>query len=63
MNWQEDDDRDDPGIDHGPWRPRRTKFRSFEEQARSTVGHDKRSGKRSHRQKTIKDDYWPDHDR
>jgi len=60
MNWQEDDEYDGRGNDPGPWRPRRTKPRLFEEETWWAEKREKRSGKRAHRQKTMKDDLWPD---
>ena len=63
MNWQEDDDRYDDAEDNASWRPKRTKFKPFEDQSYADVNRVKRSGKRSHRQKSFKDEYWGDHDR
>lgn len=61
-NWQEDNDRYADGTDNGPRRSKRTKFRSFEDESYAETGRIKRSGKRSHRQKTLKDGYWAEHD-
>ena len=58
MNWQEYDGVYDDGDDVSSRRSRRTKFREFENHAHAADGRVKRSGKRSHRQKTIKDDDW-----
>jgi hypothetical protein len=63
MNWQEDDVHDGRGNNPEPWRPRRTKFRLSDEHPREGVNRDKRSGKRFHCQKSVKDDFWSDHDR
>jgi hypothetical protein len=63
MNWQEYDSALGDGDDFRTGRPRRTKFRESESFARGNAGRIKRSGKRSHRQKTIKDDYWAEHER
>jgi hypothetical protein len=52
MNRQEYDDGYDNGNDTPPRRSKRTKFRDFD--------RDKRSSKRSYRRKTDKDDVWPD---
>ena len=63
MNWQEDDDRYDDADENVALRPKRTKFRPLEDQPYADVNRSKRSGKRSHRQKSLKDEYWSDHDR
>ena len=63
MNWQEYDGVDGNGDDVPSRRSRRTKFREFENHAHAAAGRVKRSGKRSHRQKTIKDDDWAGYDR
>jgi hypothetical protein len=63
MNWQEYESDLGDGEDFRTGRPRRTKFREPEYVSRENAGRIKRSGKRSHRQKTIKDDYWAEHDR
>lgn len=62
-NWQEDNDRYTDGFDNGHGRPKRTKFRSLDDQLDADFSRDKRSGKRSHRQMTFKDAYWAEHDR
>jgi len=54
MNRQEDDGLYDNGKDTPPRRSKRTKFREFDK--------DKRSSKRPHRRKRGKDDVWPDTD-
>lgn len=62
MTTQEDDERYDNGKDTPPRRRQRTKFREFEDDEKTSGLKDKRSGKRSHRRKTGKDDVWPDSD-
>ena len=54
MNRQKDDEHYENGVDVPPRRSKRTKFREFD--------RDKRSSKRSHRRKSGKDDVWPDTD-
>ena len=63
MNWQEYDSvyGDDDAVPSR--RSRRTKFREFENHAQAAADRIKRSGKRSHRPKNIKDDDWAGHDR
>jgi hypothetical protein len=61
MNWQEYDSAYDDGDDGRSGRPRRTKFRETESHSHAPDDRIKRSGKKSHRQKTIKDDYWAAH--
>jgi len=60
MNWQENDERHENEVVIRAKSFQRTKFRSFEDDDNGASHRAKRSGKRSHRQKTIKDDYWPD---
>jgi len=62
MNWQEYDSAYEDGDASRSWRPRRTRFRKFEGDPHAVDGRIKRSGKKSHRQKTIKDGYWAGHD-
>jgi hypothetical protein len=59
MTWQEEDDHVE---DKNDTRHRRTKFRPFEDIEETANHREKRSSKRSHRQKTVKDDFWPDTD-
>jgi hypothetical protein len=61
LDFLEDDDRYPYRDDGMPGRPRRTKFRPFEDR-RLPADRSKRAGKRSHRQKTIKDDFWSGRD-
>ncbi|BBO71991.1 hypothetical protein DSCA_59210 [Desulfosarcina alkanivorans] len=62
MTWQEDDEGYEDKTGTRPRRPQRTKFRPVED-IEDTVAHrEKRSSKRSHRQKTVKDEFWPDTD-
>ena len=61
MNWQEYDSAYGDGDDVRSGRPRRTKFREYESHSHGHADRIKRSGKKSHRQKTIKDDYWTEH--
>jgi len=60
MNWQENDERHENESVARSRCFQRTKFRRFEDDDNGAAHRAKRSGKRSHRQKTIKDDYWPD---
>ena len=60
MSRQEDDERYENGKDTPPRRSQRTKFREFDEDETAAAHREKRSGKRSHRRKTGKDDVWPD---
>lgn len=60
MNWQENDERDETEFAIRAKNFQRTKFRPSEDDDNGAGRRAKRSGKRSHRQKTIKDDYWPD---
>ena len=62
MNRQEDDESYENGNDTPPRRPKRTKFKQFDDNEEATAFRDKRSSKRSHRWKTVKDDFWPDTD-
>jgi hypothetical protein len=63
MQWQEYDSAYGDGDDFRTGRSRRTKFRESEYDAHAKNGRSKRPGKRSHRQKTIKDDYGAIFDR
>jgi hypothetical protein len=60
MNWQENDDHHQNESVLRAKCFQRTKFRHFEDDESGSACRAKRSGKRSHRQKTIKDDFWPD---
>ena len=62
MTRQEDDDRYENEKDTPPRRSQRTKFREFDEDENAAAIREKRTGKRSHRPKTGKDDIWPDAD-
>ena len=62
MNSHDDDEIYDDLEDIAPKRTKRTKFRETEDKDGTTAKRDKHSSKRSHRQKTIKDDSWPDTD-
>ena len=62
MNRQEDDEQYDDGKDTPPRRFKRTKFREFDDDENAAASREKRSSKRSHRQKRGKDDVWPDTD-
>jgi hypothetical protein len=62
MDWHEDDDRYGCGDDSMSARSRRTKFRFAADEAWTTAKRIKRSGKRSHRQRTMKDDFWSGRD-
>ena len=62
MTGQEDDDRYEDNTDNRLRRPQRTKFRPIEDIEDTAAHREKRSSKRSHRQKTVKDDFWPDTD-
>ena len=60
MNWQENDERHENESVLRAKSFQRTKFRYLDDDDNGASHRAKRSGKRSHRQKTIKDDYWPD---
>jgi len=60
MAEHEDDGRYDSWKDNKPKRSQRTKFRDSDDREQADGKRNKRSGKRSHRQKTVKDDFWPD---
>jgi hypothetical protein len=60
MNWQENDERHENEVVTRAKSFQRTKFRYLDDDDNGASHRAKRSGKRSHRQKTIKDDYWPD---
>ena len=62
MKNHEDDDIYDNLDDNQPKRTKRTKFREFDDEGDAIAKRDKHSSKRSHRQKTIKNDSWPDAD-
>lgn len=62
MTQHEDDEHYDDRKDSQPKRSQRTKFRELEDKDEMAAKRDKRSSKRSHRQKTIRDDSWPDAD-
>lgn len=62
MAEHEDDGRYDNWKDNHPKRSQRTKFRDSDDREQASGKRNKRSGKRSHRQKTVKDDVWPDDD-
>jgi hypothetical protein len=61
MNWQENDERYENERILRAKCFTRTKLRRFVNDD-ETVYRAKHSGKRSHRQKTIKDDFWPARD-
>ena len=60
MNRQEDDQSYEIEKNTPPRRSQRTKLKHFEDYEEVTKFRDKRSSKRSHRQKTGKNDVWPD---
>jgi hypothetical protein len=62
MTWQEDDKHVEYGSDTHPRRPQRTKFRPFEDIEETAARRERRSGKRSHRLKAVRDEFWPDTD-
>lgn len=62
MGRHEEDERYDDWEDHKPKRSQRTKFRDWEDRDGAAAKRDKHSSKRAHRQKTGKDDVWPDDD-
>ena len=62
MNSYEDDEEYEKLEDNQPKRAQRTKFRERANKDDTVAKRDKHSGKRSHRQKTIKDISWPDND-
>jgi hypothetical protein len=62
MNQHEDDEGYDNWEDTQPKRSRKTKFRDADDKEGMVAKRNKRSSKRSHRQKTTKDDFWPDSD-
>ena len=59
MNSHEDDDI---YRDKAVPRSKRTKFRDVDRKDGNGAKRNKPNSKRSHRQKTVKDDYWPDAD-
>jgi hypothetical protein len=60
MNKQEDDESYEMEKSTPPRRSQRTKLKQFEDYGEVTESRDKRSSNRSHRQKTGKNDVWPD---
>jgi len=60
MTEHDDDDGYESWDETPPRRSQRTRFREAEDREEKTGKRNKRSGKRSHRQKTTKDDFWPD---
>ena len=60
MGRNEDDERYDDWEGNKPKRSQRTKFRDVDDRDGTAAKRGKHSGKRSHRQKTGKDDVWPD---
>jgi hypothetical protein len=60
MNWQENDEHRENEVVSRTKSIQRTKFRFLEDDDNGAAHRAKRSGKRSHRQKTVKDDYWSD---
>jgi predicted methyltransferase len=60
MNRQEDDESYEIEKNTPPRRSQRTKLKHLEDYEEVTEFRDKRSGKRSHRPKTGKNDVWPD---
>ena len=62
MNRHEDDESYENDKDTPSRRTQRTKFRELDDDENAAGFGDKRSSKRSHRQKTGKDDVWPDTD-
>jgi len=62
MTEHEDSESYDNRKDLQPKRAQRTKFREFDDNDELGAKRDKRASKRSHRQKTIKDGFWPDND-
>jgi hypothetical protein len=59
---EHDDEGYDNWKDSAPRRSQRTRFRELEDVDEKTAKRGKRSSKRSHRQKTHKDDDWPESD-
>ncbi len=62
MAQHDDDERYDDWKGNKPKRSQRTKFRDWEDRDDAAAKRDKHSSKRSHRQKTGKDEFWPDDD-
>ena len=62
MNTHEDDHSYENLEDIQPKRSPRTKFRDYDDDNDAAAKRDKRSRKRSHRPKTVKEDLWPDAD-
>ena len=62
MKSHEDDEIYENLDGNQPKRTKRTKFRESDDKDDTIAKRDKRSRKRSHRQKTIKDSFWPDED-
>ena len=59
---EHDDDGYDSWDDTPPRRSQRTRFREVEDKDERAERRNKRPDKRSHRQKTYKDDFWPGDD-
>ena len=62
MNRHEDDENYTDDKDIPSRRTQKTKFRDFDDDENDAAHREKRHSKRSHRQKTGKDDVWPDAD-
>ena len=62
MNRHEDDENYEDDKDIPSRRTQKTKFRELDDYENAAGFRDKRSSKRSHRQKRGKDDVWPDTD-
>lgn len=62
MTEHDDDNGYDRWNDTPPRRSHRTRFREKDDRDEKMERRNKRSGKRSHRPKTHKDDFWPDED-
>jgi hypothetical protein len=60
MTENDNDDGYETWDDTPPRRSQRTRFREVENRDEKAGKRNKPSGKRSHRQKTQKDDFWPD---
>ena len=62
MNAHEDNHSYENLEDIQPKRTPRTKFREYDGEDDTIGKREKRSSKRSHRPKKIKEDFWPDAD-
>jgi hypothetical protein len=62
MKRQADDESYDNGKNAPHKRSRRTKLKRFDDYEEVSEAREKRSGKRSHRRNTGKEDVWPDTD-